>query len=84
MTLVKPLYAIYCDPTHGPAFGGGCDTSIYDKCNANNNYSYAKFPFSYNFATKPYEIDSQATWTAFSGATKGNKFKVLEYEVFKV
>ena len=49
-----------------------------------NNNSYANFPHSYNFVPDPYAKNSQASQNAFSGATKGNKFKVLDYEVFIV
>ena len=28
--------------------------------------------------------NSQVTWTAMTGNPKGNKFKVLEYEVYEV
>ena len=82
MTLIKPQSAIACRSDYGPTFGGGHDIHISDKCDANNN-SHANFPISYNFASKPY-ANSQASWTAFSGATDGKNFKVLEYEVFKV
>ena len=82
MTLTQPQYAICCHSNYGPIFGDVHDIVISDKCDANNQ-SYANFPHSYNFASKPY-ANSQASWTAFSGATDGKNFKVLEYEVFKV
>ena len=83
MTLTQPQYAIRCNSTYGPIFGYGNDIVISDKCDAYSQ-SCANFPHSYNFASKPYAINSQASWSAFSGATNGNNFKVLEYEVFKV
>ena len=82
MTLTRPQYAILCSSVYGPIFGGGADICISDKCDANSN-SHANFPSSYNFASKPY-ANSQASYSAFSGATNGRSFKVVEYEVFKV
>ena len=70
MTLKQPQNAIYCDSDAGPIFGGGFDIHISDKCHINKE-SYANFPSSYNFVPKPYAVDNQASWNAFSGATSG-------------
>ena len=83
MTITQPQYAIYCHSNYGPSFGHAYDIWISDQCNY-HNCGYASFPISYNFALKPYETNSEATISAFSGATKAKYFKVLEYEVFKV
>jgi hypothetical protein len=85
MTLIqgKELKAIYDDFGYGPAFGSGNDSDlcIRDKCNQNSNSS-ADMPDSYNCGSK-YQRNQQ-TWTLFSGATNGYKFRVIEYEVFEV
>ena len=38
---------IFCNGNYGPAFGGGHDLMICDRCHENNG-SYANFPYSYN------------------------------------
>ena len=57
MDLAHPQYAIYNNRYMGPTFGGSndgpCDIALHDKCNINKN-SYAYFPNSYNFTSKPY------------------------------
>ena len=81
MTLTQPQKSIECDSEYGPIFGN-YDICIFDQCNINDS-SFTEFPTSYNCASKQY-ANIQASWTAFSGVTDGNKFKVLEYEVFEV
>ena len=73
--------AIYCHTGYGPIFGGGHDMYISDGCNGNNN-SGCSFPHSYDGNGK-YEKNQQA-WTALTGSTNSNYFKVLEYEVYQV
>ena len=73
--------AIYCHTGYGPIFGGGHDMYISDGCNGNNN-SGCNFPYSYDGNGK-YEKNQQA-WTALTGSTNSNYFKVLEYEVYQV
>jgi len=82
MTLIIPQYAINCNSNYGSTFGGGADIFIADKCNQNQS-SYANFPHSYNYSSKPYTANQQS-YTAFSGATANYNFRVTEYEVFKV
>ena len=68
----------------GPGFGGvnGYDMVIGDQCNNNNN-SWAGCIFTYNTADRKYQNNQQA-YAALSGATNGHKFRVAEYEVFRV
>jgi hypothetical protein len=73
--------AIYDKFDWGPVFGNGFDLYIANKCNQNSD-SGANFPSSYNRGSK-YQYNQQS-WTLFSGATNGYKFKVVEYEVFEV
>ncbi len=83
MTLIQgeEQNAIYDHIKWGPVYGGGYDLCIADKCNQNNG-SAANFPYSYNCGSK-YEMNQQS-YTLFSGATNGYKFRVIEYEVFEV
>ncbi len=87
MTLIqgKEQWAIVDDCNYGPVYGGGNygghDLCIVDKCNQNNK-SGANFPSSYNCGSK-YQRNQQS-YTFFSGATDGNNFRVIEYEVFEV
>ena len=73
---------ITCLPNSGPAFGWN-DLMISDNCNAKKT-SIGDFPCTYNREEKPYKNDSQESWTNYSGSPSGNKFKVIEYEVFHV
>lgn len=84
MKLVKPDNAIYCDKNYGPVFGGygsGWDLAIRDNC-LEKSLSCSNFPSNYNSET-PYS-QSQKSISTFSGAVEGTKFKILEYEVYKV
>ncbi len=84
MTLIQgqEKFAIQHKYERGPIFGGGNnDLQIGDKCNQDDN-NYGSFPTSYNCGSK-YQ-NNQESWTLFSGATNGCKFKVSEYEVFEV
>lgn len=64
-------YAIYCESTYGPSFGGGHDLHIYG--NANSNTS------SYSGLGHTYECPSGQQSTFFTGA---RNFSVTDYEVF--
>ncbi len=77
----KEQYAIDDKFDFGPAFGGGHDIFLADKCNQNNE-SYTFFPTSYNCGSK-YQRNQQ-TYTLFSGAKNGNCFRVIDYEVFEL
>ncbi len=84
MTLIqgKEQYAIWDHCNWGPIYGEFVsDLLIGDKCNQNKN-SFTYFPDSYNCGSK-YERNQQS-YTLFSGATDGNYFRVIEYEVFEV
>ena len=70
MTLIHPHTAISCHPTSGPTFGYS-DLHICDECDAISD-SFANFPSSYNFDSKPYAHNSQVSWSAFSGTTEDN------------
>ena len=72
---------ILCHTGSGPRFGGGPDMHLADGCNGNYS-SGCDFPYSYDGNGK-YEKNQQA-WTALTGSTNSNYFKVLEYEVYQV
>ncbi len=74
---------IYCNPTYGPTFGSGHDLVITNQCQ-NANSCYANFPNCYNYEGENKYVVHQDTYKAFSGATKGYNFRVIEYEVFRV
>jgi hypothetical protein len=74
-------HAIKNDANWGPGFGHGRDLAIADRCHQNNK-SFANFPTSYNYNGK--YTESQASFTAFVGATVGYNFRVVDYEVFEV
>ena len=44
--VISEQYAVYADPNHGPAFGGGHDVYISDNA-AGNQGSYSNFGDSY-------------------------------------
>jgi hypothetical protein len=73
---------IYCHPSNGPTFGL-CDLFVADGCNANSN-SYADFSSTYNRKGISKIVKSLQSFIDFSGATTDHKFRVLEYEVFRV
>lgn len=81
MTLNNYKQAVANNEGYGPIFGAGNDIVIHNKCNENNSSS-ANFPTSYNFGSL--YTNSQASYTAFSGAANGKNFKVMEYEVYRV
>ena len=56
---------------------------ISDKCDEYKN-SHASFPSCYNTDKDDKYINEQDTYKLFTGATQSCKFKVAEYEVFKV
>ena len=72
---------IYCKSDYGPAFGLG-DLLISHQCNKYRD-SFTNYPTTYR---RQGELNdkNQDSFRAFVGATKGNEFKVTEYEVFKV
>ena len=72
---------IYCQEDYGPTFGCG-DLTISDRCNKNKN-SFSNFPTTYRREGQKCQ-KNQDSLRAFVGVTKGNEFKVVEYEVFKV
>ena len=80
MTLVRKDKAIQCLATYGPVFGGG-DLAICNRCDVTND-SMTNFASSFNFEDM-YRSDQEA-WSSLCGVKKGNHFKVVEYEVFKV
>jgi hypothetical protein len=77
-------HLIHCHPRYGPIFGAGSsDLFIADGCDANTN-SYASFPHTYNREGSNKIVQSQQSYTDFSGAIVGYNFRVVEYEVFQV
>ena len=66
----------------GPLFGNN-DIYISDGCNNGRN-SYGDFPSAYNRAGEDKLTKNQDSYRMFSGATDWDKFRVVEYEVFKV
>ena len=56
---------------------------LTDRCNQNNN-SYASFPTCYNTTKEKKYVNNQESYKMFSGATEGNKFRVEEYEVYRI
>lgn len=65
----------------GPSFSYGAELFINDRCDEERS-NFALFPTSYNCGK--YDRDSQQSFTEFCGATKGNGFRVTDYEVFEV
>ena len=71
---IKPEHcerAIYCDPNHGPRFGGGREFLILDKCLTNEQ----------NECNSP---DSYDTKFLFELNLGNNFFRIEDYEVFHV
>ena len=73
---------IRCNNKVGPDFGS-CDLTLTDRCNTNST-SFGDFPSTFNREGCPYKPDVQESWTAFTGTKSGYKFRVEEYEVFRV
>ena len=64
--------AMFCDPSHGPAFGGiGGDLSLSDGAHSNTNESYLG---------PTYQLPPGQPYQSFF--TGVNKFTVTDYEVF--
>ena len=80
MLLKNEEFAIKNSQEEGPIFGE--DICIKDYCTSDHK-SYANFPTDYRFVSGE-GYSEQEVWTMFSGATKGNNFKVVDYEVYKV
>ena len=74
---------IYCASGYGPTFGGtNTDLGIVDNCNVANNYG--DFPTAYNCEGPMKYVKNQESYKAFSGATVGQFFRIVEYEVYQV
>jgi len=74
---------ICCNDTCGPIFGKGSrDIYIPDSCNY--TLSHGKFPSGYNKEGPEKYVQDQESYTVFTGATNGFKFRPVEYEVFRV
>ena len=71
---------IYCDNRYGPTFGGGHDLYLSDNCNTNND-SFSNFPFTYNLEGPVKYTKNQEDYATFTGKYR---FKVTDYEVFKI
>ena len=68
---------------YGPIFGGGNDLCISNECNTNNSWTHIGQTYNHE-GTNKYVYQKQASQIAMSGATDGNKFNIVEYEVFRV
>ena len=68
----RETYAMFCDPSHGPAFGGanGPDLSLSNGAHSNTNVSYLGIT---------YRLPPGQPYSFFTGY---NKFTVTDYEVF--
>jgi hypothetical protein len=73
---------IYCSKTVGPTFGEG-DLEICHECNIIKKSS-TNFPSRYNAEGPLKYSKGQNSLRALSGVTHGDKFFVLEYEVYRV
>ena len=68
----------------GPIFGAG-DLGICDQCNIKPNSTVFGIGGNYNVEKEQkYDHRTQEAWRAICGASKGYKFKVVEYEVFQI
>ena len=74
---------ICCNTKYGPTFGSPHDLHLSDACHENRN-SHANFPNQYNKEGENKYVNNQETYKLLSGATNGNDFRVIEYEVFRV
>jgi hypothetical protein len=72
--LSNPSYAIYCNSSYGPTFGGGHDIFVSDSSNTNAN-SYSNFGHSYVNDTG---INGKQVFTG------EYEFTVKEIEVFTI
>lgn len=72
------------DAGWGPLFGGEKyrDFAISDQCNNNKSSGIYQF-FTYNTEDKKFQ-NNQTAHRAILGSTEGYRFRVLEYEVFRV
>ncbi len=73
-------YAIYCDPNYGPRFG-------YDNIYIVNNCNKENSCWINNNGKEGYECHPEYKNSLFvntAGPNKGNKFSVLDYEVFGI
>jgi hypothetical protein len=76
MMVVAKSKAIFNHIRHGPTFGK--DLVISDRCNQNPS-SHSEYSKHYKYA-----YGKQLMVSSFCGAPKGEKFRVVEYEVFQV
>jgi hypothetical protein len=68
-------YAMYCDSSNGPTFGGGHDIDVYDSANTNSN-SYTDLGYTYTLSDG---IEDGTTF--FTGAPN---FQASGVEVYQV
>ena len=73
-------YLIYSKSCYGPVFGGGFDICISNGCDSNRNSS-AYFPCTFNSLGAKRLVNSEETWSMFSG---DKNFRIEEYEVFQL
>ena len=67
----KEISAMFCDPSHGPVFGGiGGDLSLSDGAHSNTNVSYLGIT---------YRLPPGQPYSFFTGE---ESFRVADYEVF--
>lgn len=76
MMLVAKTKAIFNHAKYGPTFGK--DLVISDECDQ-SQFSYSEYPKNYKYA-----YGKQFISASFCGAPKGEKFRVVEYEVYQV
>ena len=67
----RQMYAMYCDGSYGPWFGGGSDLRISDSANTGAS--------SYSYLGNTYERPPGQESTFFTGSLN---FTVRDYEVF--
>ena len=69
-------FAIYCNSSYGPTFGGGCDIHIASGSNSNQD-SYSNFGSFYKHAD--YTAGTEKAMSILAGS---KNFQTLEIEVF--
>jgi len=69
-------YAIYCNSSYGPTFGGGTDIYISSDSNSNQtSYSY----FGHTYKHSDYQCGTEKAKSILAGS---HNFQTLEIEVF--
>lgn len=71
----------YCSSQAGPVFGDGPEILVADKCNQNFD-SHSNV--NYRYKNNNYKNGYPESWKLFTGAQQNYKFKVKEYEVWKI